>query len=89
MREALALYLRSDQPFIDRDMMDELKIWRKDLWRVGTNLNQIAWHLNIGDFVATEELRIEHENLQLAFKHVAIAFKDIRELLRDHSCYYW
>lgn len=33
-----------------------IQLWR-DLARVGANLNQIAWHLNIGDQIELCELR--------------------------------
>lgn len=88
MREALALYLQSDQPFVDREMMAELVKWRESLTKIGTNLNQIAWHMNIGGVVVPKEIKLEHERLIDVFHHIGMAFRDMRDLLRNHTCYY-
>lgn len=88
MREALTLYLQSDQPFVDREMMAELVKWRESLTRIGTNLNQIAWHMNIGEALVQKELQLEHERLIDAFRHVGMTYWSLRDLLRAHMCYY-
>jgi hypothetical protein len=86
--KAARLALRSSldsADFADLDklkaMLDELKVFRGELSRVGSNLNQIALAYNMEDVIDDEALKTSHEELRETFRFVDESLKVIQNAI--------
>jgi len=71
VRTALRDFLRQQKnKTLDPNLPAELKNLRLDLAKVGSNLNQIAYYLNIDFPVADNEIKKSHAELQKEFKSI-------------------
>ncbi|MEZ7197742.1 hypothetical protein [Pseudodesulfovibrio karagichevae] len=68
IREAIQVMAKSDQPQLTREMLVLFEAWRKGYYRVGSNLNQIAYKLNSGHPLSTDEILNALEDLKREFK---------------------
>lgn len=82
VRMALEVYEKSYQPQLTREMADEFQAWRKELNGVGTNLNQIAYRLNAGHPLSSQQIEEVIAELQQAFKNLTIEVKEARRDFR-------
>lgn len=78
IREAIRLFVRSGQPELNRQMVSEFKAWRTVFRGVGTNLNQLAIHMNSNyPLPVTQALEVLNR-LNTAFKGMADNLKRMR-----------
>ena len=82
IRDAVFAYINSDKPQLRRDMLAEFKDMRREFTNAGNNINQVAYRLNAGHPVSTDQLRQAQEDLQQAFAQVVFFFKRIQDELR-------
>lgn len=71
IRRAIAVYFaQGDQLDKLAGAGDELERLRRDLYRVGANLNQIAAELNSSGVLDMDPLRITHDELRREFRSI-------------------
>jgi len=78
IREAVDKILKSDQPKLSREMVEEFKLWRKELHGVGTNLNQIAFRMNANHPVFSPQIEETLSELKMRLKVTATNIKKVR-----------
>lgn len=78
VREAVDQLLKSDQPQLTRDLVDEFKTWRKEFHGVGSNLNQIAYHINADHPLSSRQIIETLDELRGSFKALAMNMKSMR-----------
>ncbi len=67
LREAIFAYIHSDKPGLKREMLEEFKQTRREFTNAGNNINQVAYKLNAGHPISSEEIRSAQEELQRTF----------------------
>lgn len=82
LREAVFAYIHSDKPDLTRAKLAEFKQTRKEFTNVGNNLNQIAYKLNAGHPVSTEEIRSAQAELQRTFGQMVRFYERVENELR-------
>lgn len=78
IREAIELLLKSDQPELTRELIDEFSSWRKELHRVGSNLNQVAYKMNAGHPLSSDQIQSALNDLRPTLKVLATDMKRMR-----------
>ena len=78
VRDAVDQLLKSDQPQLTREMVEEFKAWRKEFHGVGSNLNQLSYRLNADHPLSTMEIVRTLEELICTFQQLASDMKEIR-----------
>ena len=78
VREAVEEYLKSDQPQLSRELIDEFNGWRKEFHGVGSNLNQVSYRMNSGHPLSSQQVLETLEELSSSFKALAVDFKKVR-----------
>jgi len=78
VRDAVDQLLKSDQPQLTREMVEEFKAWRKEFHGVGSNLNQLAYRLNAEHPLSTKEIVRTLDELTSTFQRLASDMKEIR-----------
>ena len=78
IREAIELLLKSNQPELTRELIDDFALWRKELHRVGTNLNQVAYKMNVEHPLSSDQIHLTLDELKVAFKTLATNMKRLR-----------
>lgn len=80
IREAVHLYLKSDQPELTREMVEIFEAWRREFHGVSSNLNQIAYKMNANHPLSTDQICEILDELRLMFNDLA---KNMRSFRRD------
>lgn len=78
VREAVRLFVRSGQPELNRQMVSEFKEWRTVFRGVGSNLNQLAVHMNSNYPMPVSQAIDVLNKLDTAFKSMADNLKRMR-----------
>jgi hypothetical protein len=83
IRQTLNLYNKSDQPKIKKRLVEELQNWRKQFHNVGVNINQVAYKMNAGHPLSTDQIIEVQLSLQREFKELVRLFWRIEEELQS------
>jgi len=78
IREAIGLFIISDQPELARGLVEEFKTWRTELRGVGTNLNQVAYRLNANHPLSSQQIVETLDELSMTFKALTQEIKKMR-----------
>lgn len=81
IRQSLRAFFDSAPVPHQLDLLNEnLENMRRDLAKVGGNLNQTAHYFNIHNDLSRDDLAVHHQELRREFRRLADLFKEIKNV---------